>query len=224
MPAPPALEPEPEVVEVQELAATEAMVAIDVNSGRSRSARDSETNAFNTNKEAVDEIARQLRLRDLGGIIVSDLIDMRSSKHRREIEERLEGNLRRDRAKTTTLEISDFGIMEMTRQRMRPGLHKGSYMDCPHCQGSGEVRVPDAVAADIDLAPAELARWAYVGDSTNDQVMFQRFPFSVGVANLKRFEAELEHWPAWITQGERGLGFAELARALLVARQATLRT
>jgi ribonuclease E len=128
---------------------TEAMVAIDVNSGRSRSARDSETNAFNTNKEAVDEIARQLRLRDLGGIIVSDLIDMRSSKHRREIEERLEGNLRRDRAKTTTLEISDFGIMEMTRQRMRPGLHKTSYTDCPHCQGSGEVRVPDAVAADI---------------------------------------------------------------------------
>ncbi|MFM8732337.1 MAG: ribonuclease E/G, partial [Phycisphaerales bacterium] len=128
---------------------TEAMVAIDVNSGRSRSARDSETNAFNTNKEAVDEIARQLRLRDLGGIIVSDLIDMRSSKHRREIEERLEGNLRRDRAKTTTLEISDFGIMEMTRQRMRPGLHKTSYADCPHCQGSGEVRVPDAVAADI---------------------------------------------------------------------------
>ena len=102
---------------------TEAMVAIDVNSGKSRSARDSETNAFNTNKEAVDEIARQLRLRDLGGIIVNDLIDMRSSKHRREIEARLDNNLRRDRAKTTTLEISDFGIVEMTRQRMRPGLH-----------------------------------------------------------------------------------------------------
>jgi ribonuclease E len=128
---------------------TEAMVAIDVNSGRSRSARDSETNAFNTNKEAVDEIARQLRLRDLGGIIVNDLIDMRSSKHRREIEARLDNNLRRDRAKTTTIEISDFGIVEMTRQRMRPGLHKTQFMDCPHCHGSGEVRVPDAVAADI---------------------------------------------------------------------------
>jgi ribonuclease E len=128
---------------------TEAMVAIDVNSGKSRSARDSETNAFNTNKEAVDEIARQLRLRDLGGIIVNDLIDMRSSKHRREIEARLDNNLRRDRAKTTTLEISDFGIVEMTRQRMRPGLHKTHFMDCPHCHGSGEVRVPDAVAADI---------------------------------------------------------------------------
>ena len=128
---------------------TEAMVAIDVNSGKSRSARDSETNAFNTNKEAVDEIARQLRLRDLGGIIVNDLIDMRSSKHRREIEARLDNNLRRDRAKTTTLEISDFGIVEMTRQRMRPGLHKAHFMDCPHCHGSGEVRVPEAVAADI---------------------------------------------------------------------------
>ena len=128
---------------------TEAMVAIDVNSGRSRGARDSETNAFNTNKEAVDEIARQLRLRDLGGIIVNDLIDMRSSKHRREIESRLDSNLSRDRAKTTTLEISDFGIVEMTRQRMRPGLHKAEYADCPHCQGSGEVRVPEAVAGDM---------------------------------------------------------------------------
>ena len=128
---------------------TEAMVAIDVNSGKSRSARDSETNAFNTNREAVDEIARQLRLRDLGGIIVNDLIDMRMSKHRREIEARLESNLRRDRAKTTTLEISDFGMIEMTRQRMRPGLHKAHFMDCPHCHGAGEVRVPDAVAADI---------------------------------------------------------------------------
>lgn len=127
---------------------TEAMVAIDVNSGKSRSARDSETNAYNTNKEAVDEIARQLRLRDLGGIIVNDLIDMRSSRHRREIEERLQQSLRHDRAKTTTLEISDFGIIEMTRQRMRPGLHKALFMDCPHCHGSGEVRVPDAVAAD----------------------------------------------------------------------------
>jgi hypothetical protein len=64
----------------------------------------------------------------------------------------------------------------------------------------------------------ELAHWAYVGDSTNDQVMFERFPFSVGVANLRRFADELMHWPAWITQAERGQGFAELARALLAAR------
>jgi ribonuclease E len=126
----------------------EALVAIDVNSGRSRSARDSETNAYQTNQEAVDEIARQLRLRDLGGVVVCDLIDMRSSKHRRDIEERLRRNLAKDRAKTTVGQISEFGIVEMTRQRMRPSIRKTHYTDCPHCAGSGEIRMPDSVAAD----------------------------------------------------------------------------
>ena len=126
----------------------EALVAIDVNSGRSRSARDSETNAFQTNQEAVDEIARQLRLRDLGGVIVNDLIDMRSVKHRREIEDRLRKHFQKDRAKTTVSQISEFGIVEMTRQRMRPSLRKTHYMECPHCQGLGEIRMPDTVAAD----------------------------------------------------------------------------
>ena len=127
---------------------TEALVAIDVNSGRSRSARDSETNAYQTNQEAVDEIARQIRLRDLGGVIVSDLIDMRMSKHRRDIEDRLKQNLSKDRAKSTVTEISEFGIVEMTRQRMRPSLRKTHYMDCPHCSGHGEIRMPDTVASD----------------------------------------------------------------------------
>ena len=126
----------------------EALVAIDVNSGRSRSARDSETNAYQTNQEAVDEIARQLRLRDLGGVIVNDLIDMRSVKHRREIEDRLKKHFQKDRAKTTVSQISEFGIVEMTRQRMRPSLRKTHYMECPHCQGLGEIRMPDTVAAD----------------------------------------------------------------------------
>ena len=127
----------------------EALVAIDVNSGRSRSARDSETNAYQTNCEAVDEIARQLRLRDLGGLIILDLIDMRSPKHRRDIEQRMADALRRDRAKTTFLPIGDFGMMEMTRQRMRPSLRKTHFSDCTHCSGSGEIRMPDAVAADM---------------------------------------------------------------------------
>lgn len=127
---------------------TEALVAIDVNSGRSRSARDSETNAFNTNCEAVDEIARQLRLRDLGGVIINDLIDMRSMKNRREVEDRFWSALRRDKAKTTIAPISEFGILEMTRQRMRPSLRKTHYIDCPHCAGHGEVKMPDAVAGD----------------------------------------------------------------------------
>ena len=126
----------------------EALVAIDVNSGRSRSARDSETNAYQTNQEAVDEIARQLRLRDLGGVVVCDLIDMRSAKHRRDIEERFKKHLARDRAKTTVGTISEFGILELTRQRMRPSISKTHYADCPHCAGSGEIRMPDSVAAD----------------------------------------------------------------------------
>ena len=127
---------------------TEALVAIDVNSGRSRSARDSETNAYQTNSEAVEEVCRQLRLRDLGGLIVVDCIDMRLIKHRRDIEERLTTLLKIDRAKSSFAPISEFGIIEMTRQRMRPSLRKMHYADCTHCAGSGEIRVPAAVAAD----------------------------------------------------------------------------
>ncbi|HRQ76298.1 MAG TPA: translation initiation factor IF-2 N-terminal domain-containing protein [Phycisphaerales bacterium] len=127
---------------------TEALVAIDVNSGKSRAARDSETNAYNTNCEAVDEICRQLRLRDLGGLIINDLIDMRSAKHRRLIEERFENNLKRDRAKATILKISDFGLVEMTRQRMRPSLRKSHFVPCSHCNGHGEIKSAETVAAD----------------------------------------------------------------------------
>ena len=127
---------------------TEALVAIDVNSGRSRSARDSETNAFQTNCEAVEEICRQLRLRDLGGLVIGDLIDMRSAKHRKEIEERFNHHFRRDRARTTVLPISDFGLVQITRQRMRPSLRKTHYMDCPTCAGHGELRLPESLASD----------------------------------------------------------------------------
>ena len=122
---------------------TEALVAIDVNSGKSRSASDSETNAYRTNCEAVDEIARQLRLRDLGGLVVNDLIDMRSHKNRRQIEERFKNLLKTDRARTTVARISEFGIVEMTRQRMRPSLRKSSFVACPHCAGQDEVRSPE---------------------------------------------------------------------------------
>lgn len=132
----------------------EALVAIDVNSGRSREARDSETNAYETNLEAVDEICRQLRLRDLGGVIVSDLIDMRSAKHRRDIEGRFRDILKKDRARWTTAPISEFGILEMTRQRMRASHESQHFADCPTCRGRGLVQRPDSVAADAlrDLA------------------------------------------------------------------------
>ncbi|MDY7109543.1 MAG: Rne/Rng family ribonuclease, partial [Planctomycetota bacterium] len=128
---------------------TEALVAIDVNSGRSRGARDSETNAYQTNCEAVDEICRQLRLRDLGGLIINDLIDMHQNRHRRAIEERFRNRLKRDRARSTILRISQFGLLEMTRQRMRPSLHRTHFVTCPTCRGHGDIKAPDSVAADV---------------------------------------------------------------------------
>jgi len=127
---------------------TEALVAIDVNSGRSRRATDSETNAYRTNCEAVDEICRQLRLRDMGGLVVNDLIDMYQMRHRRDIEDRFRNGLARDRARTTMLRISDFGIVELTRQRMRPSLRKSHFMSCAHCDGHGEIKTPETVGAD----------------------------------------------------------------------------
>ncbi len=126
---------------------TEAMVAIDVNSGRSRSARDAETNAYETNLEAVDEICRQLRLRDLGGIVCLDLIDMFHIHHRKKVEIRLLSNLKRDRAKTNVGIISPVcGVLPMTRQRMRPSISKNLTHECPHCGGLGHVSTPETVA------------------------------------------------------------------------------
>jgi ribonuclease E len=127
---------------------TEALVAIDVNSGKSREARDAEDNAYRTNIEAVDEICRQLRLRDLGGIVINDLIDMRHASHRKDIETRFRERLKRDRARSTTTSISEFGILEMTRQRMRGSHEQVHFHDCPTCRGRGLVQRPDSVASD----------------------------------------------------------------------------
>lgn len=133
---------------------TEALVAIDVNSGRSRAARDAETNAYQTNLEAVDAICRQLRLRDMGGLVVCDMIDMRFASHRKQIEQRFNERLKRDRAKSTTAPISPFGLLEMTRQRMRGSMESHHFADCPVCHGRGLVKKPDSVAASAirDLA------------------------------------------------------------------------
>lgn len=128
---------------------TEAMVTIDVNSGKSRKSRDAETNAYKTDLEAVDEICRQLRLRDLGGVIAIDLIDMHQARHRRDVEQQFRNNIRKDRARTRTGSISQFGILEMTRQRMRPSLKKSIYIDCTACQGSGQVKSPESVVIEV---------------------------------------------------------------------------
>jgi ribonuclease E len=127
---------------------TEALVAIDVNSGKMRDARDAETNAYKTNCEAVEEICRQLKLRDLGGIVINDLIDMRHASHRKDIEHRFRERMKRDRSRSTLLPISEFGILEMTRQRMRGSHESIHFVDCPTCRGRGLVQKPDSIAAD----------------------------------------------------------------------------
>lgn len=125
---------------------TEALVSIDVNSARSTRGGDIETTAFNTNCEAAEEVARQLRLRDLGGLIVIDFIDMELPKNRREIENRLKEALKHDRARVQMDKISRFGLVELSRQRLRPALSEGSSITCPRCNGTGHIRDVESFA------------------------------------------------------------------------------
>lgn len=128
---------------------TEALVSIDVNSARATRGADIETTAFHTNLEAADEVARQLRLRDLGGLIVIDFIDMENSKNQREIETRLKDALRYDRARVQMGKISRFGLMELSRQRLRPSLSEGSHVTCPRCNGTGHIRDTESSALQV---------------------------------------------------------------------------
>lgn len=128
---------------------TEALVAIDVNSGSFRTAESAEETAFQMNLRAAKEIARQIRLRDLGGVIVNDFIDMGKEQHNRAVERTLRDSLKRDRAKTKILRTSPFGLIEMTRQRIRPGLKRSIYRDCPCCHGGGVVKSVESMALDV---------------------------------------------------------------------------
>jgi len=128
---------------------TEALVSIDVNSGRATKERHIEETALRTNVEAADEVARQLRLRDLAGLIVIDFIDMEESRHNREVERRLKDAMRNDRARIQLGRISPFGLLEMSRQRLRPSLVESSTITCPHCVGSGRVRSTESSALQI---------------------------------------------------------------------------
>ncbi|WP_410473984.1 ribonuclease E [Guyparkeria sp. TX1] len=127
----------------------EAMTAVDINSGRNTKGQDIEDTAFNTNLEAAEEIARQLRLRDLGGLIVIDFIDMGSSKHQREVENRLRDSLKYDRARVQTSRISRFGLLEMSRQRLRASLEESSQHMCPRCNGQGVIRSVESLSLAI---------------------------------------------------------------------------
>ncbi|MCK4886971.1 MAG: Rne/Rng family ribonuclease [Planctomycetes bacterium] len=128
---------------------TEALVAIDVNSGKYRKQQSAEETAYNINLKAADEIARQLRLRDLGGLVICDFIDMRDEKHRKAVERQFRLATKADRARSKVLRISQFGVVEMTRQRMRPSLQSSTYLECPTCRGKGFIKNNESIALEI---------------------------------------------------------------------------
>ncbi len=137
---------------------TEALVSIDINSARATKGGDIEATALNTNLEAADEIARQLRIRDLGGLVVIDFIDMGPQKHQRAVENRLREAVRQDRARVQIGKISRFGLLEMSRQRLRPSLGDSAYLTCPRCSGIGTIRSVESLALAILRIIGEEAR------------------------------------------------------------------
>jgi ribonuclease G len=137
---------------------TEALVAIDVNTGRHKSSKDQESTILKVNLEATDEICRQLRLRNMGGLIVLDFIDMKSRRDQQHVYQRMKEGLRRDRAKTHILPISQLGLMEMTRQRHTESVRAAVYDDCPYCQGRGKVKSPLTMSVEIQRKLGEILK------------------------------------------------------------------
>ena len=168
---------------------TEALIAIDVNSGRSTRSRGIETTAYKTNVEAAREIAKHLRLRDIGGLVVIDFIDMKDPKHIRDLIKQVKEETRRDRAKMSFSNISKFGLMELSRQRLRPSIESKSYQICEFCQGRGIVRSVEATAVSF-------LRQIWLGVSKGDiEIVTCMLPGNVTnyLLNKKRAElAELE--------------------------------
>jgi ribonuclease E len=168
---------------------TEALVAVDVNSGKATREFSIEETALNTNLEAADEIARQLKLRDLAGLIVIDFIDMEEKRNNRAVERRLKDALRHDRARIQLGHISHFGLMEMSRQRLRSGVLEGSTSQCPHCQGTGIIRSTESVA----LAVLRGLEDALMGGSRASLVATTTSSVALYILNNKRnFINEME--------------------------------
>ncbi|MBE7213118.1 MAG: ribonuclease E/G, partial [Gluconacetobacter diazotrophicus] len=171
---------------------TEALVAIDVNSGRATRERSIEDTALRTNLEAADEVARQLRLRDLAGLIVIDFIDMESRRNNAAVERRLKDALRNDRARIQVGSISAFGLMEMSRQRLRPSLAESSFVPCPHCNGSGYMRGTESSSLHVLRAIEEEAAKRRSGEI----LVHVATPVALYVLNHKRLwlrEIETRH-------------------------------
>jgi len=131
---------------------TEALVAVDVNTGRNKGGRDVEKTILQTNLEAADEIARQLRLRNIGGLIIGDFIDMKNRKDQQQVYQRMRERLKRDKAKTHVLPISSLGLMEMTRQRAQESLSDSIYQNCPYCEGRGVVKTTMSTSVEVHRA------------------------------------------------------------------------
>jgi ribonuclease E len=166
---------------------TEALVSIDVNSGRATKGSDIEETALRTNLEAADEVARQLRLRDLGGLIVIDFIDMESTKNQREVENRLRDALHYDRARVQTGKISRFGLLELSRQRLRPALAETSYITCPRCTGTGHIRSTESAALHILRILEEEAM------KENTGAIHAQVPIDVGTFLLNEKRVDIAH-------------------------------
>ena len=161
---------------------TEALVAVDVNSGKATKERNIEETALRTNLEAAEELARHLRLRDLGGLIVIDFIDMGENKHNRAVERRLKEALKYDRARIQVGRISSFGLLEMSRQRMRPSLFEASSETCPHCQGAGSIRSRESTALHV-LRAIETEG---ISKSGGDLTVYAPTAVAIYVLNQKR--------------------------------------
>ena len=137
---------------------TEALVAIDVNTGRHKGGKDQESTILKVNLEAAEEISRQLRLRNMGGLIVLDFIDMKSRRDQQQVYQRMKEGLRRDKAKTHVLPISQLGLMEMTRQRHSESVHAAVYDDCPYCKGRGKVKSALTMSVEIQRKLSEILK------------------------------------------------------------------
>ena len=171
---------------------TEALTAIDINSSKATKGSDIEETAFNTNCEAAAEIARQLRIRDAGGLIVIDFIDMDSPKHQREVEERLKDALKLDRARVQIGRISRFGLLEMSRQRLRPSLGEATQIVCPRCEGHGHIRGVESLA----LSTLRLIEEHAMKDKTGQVLVQAPPPVANFMLNEKRagvVEIEMRH-------------------------------
>ena len=131
---------------------TEALVAIDVNTGRNKGGKDQDKTILQTNLEAAEEIARQLRLRNIGGLIVLDFIDMRNQRDQKQVLNHFKEHIKRDKARTHILPISQLGLMEMTRQRVQESISRAVYMECPSCKGKGIIKSPETMSVEIQRA------------------------------------------------------------------------